>query len=245
MMTSEVWLAELWPGIGDHFDVGLELLEELRVLRRGVATVGIIRRARRPFVEFLALAYSARCMVPAMRRARPDALHRRRWGADLGGLAVVWRQATPPRSRTTSWTANEADEASASIKSSQPVLFTSSRATWAASWGWPFESRNTNSIGRPRKPPAALMRFCSINSPFREEVPSSAIGPDRMPCMPMRTYWSVPWRPRGRPAGWQCLLPTSCDAYRIRSWLHLPRMPVFREPAVIIRHQRLRSGIAC
>ena len=66
------------------------------------------------------------------------------------------------------------------------MVFTSSRAMRAASWGWPFESRKTNSICRPRKPPAALMRSCSIISELREEVPSSAIGPDRMLCIPMR-----------------------------------------------------------
>ena len=40
--------------------------------------------------------------------------------------------------------------------------------------------------GLPRKPPAVLMRSCSIVSELREEAPSSAIGPDRMLCIPIR-----------------------------------------------------------
>ena len=131
-------------------------------------------------------------MLPATASCTPWRATRKAVGARILGSAVsdevsllVWMQAMLPRSRTTSWTAKEADEASASTSSSQPVLFTSSRAMRAASWGWPLESRNTNSIGRPRKPPAALMRSCSIISALREEVPSSAIGPDRMLCMPI------------------------------------------------------------
>ena len=66
---------------------------------------------------------------------------------------LVWMQ-RKPRSRATSWTANAPDEASASSRISQPSLLTSSRATRAASCGWPFESRTTISIFRPARPPA-------------------------------------------------------------------------------------------
>src|SRR5579872_5574556 len=132
-------------------------------------------------------------MLPATASCTPWRATRKAVDTRILGSAVsdevsllVWRQATP-RSRTTSCTAKEPDEASASISSSQPVLLTSSRVRRAASWGCPFESRKTNSIGRPRKPPLALMRSCSIVSALREEVPSRAIGPDRMLCIPIRS----------------------------------------------------------
>ena len=74
---------------------------------------------------------------------------------------LVWMQNTP-RSRATSCTANAPDDASASISSSQPSVLTSSRATRAASCGWPLESRITISICRPARPPAALTLSTSI-----------------------------------------------------------------------------------
>ena len=61
-----------------------------------------------------------------------------------------------PRSRATSCTANDPDDASPSSSISQPSVLTSSRAMRAASCGWPLESRITISICRPASPPAAL-----------------------------------------------------------------------------------------
>ena len=96
---------------------------------------------------------------------------------------LVWMQSTP-RSRATSCTAKAPDDASASIRSSQPSVLTSSRATRAASCGCPLESRITISIWRPARPPAALTLSTSIITPLREEVPSCATRPDRMVGMP-------------------------------------------------------------
>ena len=97
---------------------------------------------------------------------------------------LVWMQNTP-RSRATSCTANEPDEASPSISSSQPSVLTSSRATRAASCGAPLELRITISICRPASPPDALTFSTSSITALRDEVPSCATRPDRMVGMPI------------------------------------------------------------
>src|SRR5436305_10855276 len=66
------------------------------------------------------------------------------------------------------------------------------------------------------------MRSCSIISEFREEVPSSAIGPDRMLCIPMRNVLACALATQGaasRPAA----LPASIlRRVMARLILHLP-----------------------
>ena len=121
-------------------------------------------------------------------RAQRNAVAARSFGSAVSDDVSldVWMHSTP-RSRTTSCTANAPDDASESTRISQPSLLTSSRATRAASCGWPFESRTTNSILRPARPPVALMRSISICAALRWDVPSRAIGPDRMVCIPTRT----------------------------------------------------------
>ena len=158
-------------------------------------------------------------MLPATASCTPWRATRKAVGARIFGSAVsdevsllVWMQTMLPRSRTTSCTAKAPEEASESTSSSQPVLFTSSRAMRAASCGWPLESRNTNSIWRPRKPPAALMRSCSIISALREEVPSSAIGPDRMLCMPIFSVLASALATQGAARDWLHRRPTRYDA---------------------------------
>ena len=96
----------------------------------------------------------------------------------------VWMQSTP-RSRATSCTANDPDDASPSISISQPSVLTSSRAMRAASCGWPLESRITISICRPARPPAALTFSTSSITALRDEVPSCATRPDRIVGMPI------------------------------------------------------------
>ena len=103
---------------------------------------------------------------------------------------LVCRQSTP-RSRATSWTANAPDDASASIKISQPSELTSSRAIRAASCGCPFESRMTRSICCPARPPAALTFSTSIIAALREELPSCATRPERMVGIPILI--DLPW----------------------------------------------------
>src|SRR5262249_32018189 len=73
----------------------------------------------------------------------------------------------------------------ASIRSSQPSVLTSSRATRAASCGCPLESRITISICRPASPPAALTLSTSSITALREDVPSCATRPDRLVGMPI------------------------------------------------------------
>ena len=89
-----------------------------------------------------------------------------------------------PRQRT-SCTANAPDDASASIKISQPSVLTSSRASRAASCGCAFESRITISICRPARPPAPLIFSTSVITALRDEVPSCATRPERMVDMPI------------------------------------------------------------
>src|SRR5258705_3100763 len=109
---------------------------------------------------------------------------------------LVWIQKTP-RSRATSWTANAPDEASASMRSSQPSVLTSSRATRAASCGCPLESRITISICRPASPPAALIFSTSIVTALRDEVPSCATRPERIVGMPTLIVLACARDPRG------------------------------------------------
>jgi len=74
---------------------------------------------------------------------------------------------------------------SPSSSSSQPSVLTSSRATRAASCGWPLESRITISICRPARPPAALTFSTSSITALREDVPSCATRPDKIVGMPI------------------------------------------------------------
>ena len=97
----------------------------------------------------------------------------------------VWMTNTP-KSRATSCTAKAPEEASASIKISQPSAVTSSRATRAASCGWPLESRMISSILRPPKPPLALNFSTSILAALLEDWPNMATLPDKMVGMPTR-----------------------------------------------------------
>ena len=111
---------------------------------------------------------------------------RRSFGSAVSALVseLVCRQSMP-RSRATSCTAKAPDDASASIKISQPSVLTSSRASRAASCGCAFESRITISICRPARPPAPLIFSTSIITASRDEVPSCATRPERMVDMPI------------------------------------------------------------
>ena len=84
-----------WPSLGhpsrDDLDIS-ELLEELQVLRGGVATVGVVRRAGRPLVELLGIGEfgqidaAGHCVVHALAR---DAEGGGRTDLGVGGPATV------------------------------------------------------------------------------------------------------------------------------------------------------------
>jgi hypothetical protein len=50
-----VGLEKFGPGIADNFDIRRELFEVVNKLSRRIAAIGIIRRARRPFLQSLRL----------------------------------------------------------------------------------------------------------------------------------------------------------------------------------------------
>ena len=152
------------------------------------------------------MAISAAYLPPATASWMPWRAERNAVGLRSLGSAVsaevseqVCRQSTP-RSPTTSLTAKEPDEASASMMISQPSVLTRSRVTRAASSGWPLESRTTSSTSRPPKPPDALNWLTASVAASRLDVPRMATRPDRMVGMPMRSLAPAPRATKGAPS---------------------------------------------
>ncbi len=181
-----VGLEQLWPGLADDLDVGREALQVQRELAGGVAAIGIVRRAGRPLLQALGL-----------RRCRPRSC-RRRWSRECPAArsgrhseCAAWDRPSattlPSRCGCRARRDRARPRAPRTIRTtprrrsaiSQPSVLTSSRATRAASCGWPLESRITISIWRPARPPAALTFSTSSITALREDVPSCATRPDR------------------------------------------------------------------
>ena len=122
---------------------------------------------------------------------------------------LVWMQATP-RSRTTSCTANDADEASELTSSSQPAVFTSSRAMRAASWAalWiavdEFDLSAEEAAGSVD---AVLLHHQRVARGGAEQ----RNGPGQDVCIPIAMCWPVPCHPGGGQS-WPHRRPTWCDA---------------------------------
>ena len=120
-------------------------------------------------------------------RAERNAVGKRNFGSAVSDdVSEQVCTTSTPKSFATSCTAKAPEDASASKIISQPSPVISSRATRAASWGWPLESRTTISIMRPPKPPAALNFSTSSATALREEIPSMATRPDRIVGIPIR-----------------------------------------------------------